>query len=197
MNHQRPAVAVTIVTYNSAKYIRKCLEHVFSQDYPRIEVVVVDNASSDGTLEQLQALGDRIRIIRNPVNSGFAGGQNQAMAACAADWILTLNPDVRLNGDFISRAVMAGEAIPEIGTVCGKLLCMGADFEIPRTPVFDSTGIYMTSNFRHLDRGSRMPDDGSFDKPEYVFGATGAAALYRRKMIDDISIGGEFFDQEF
>lgn len=197
MNHSGPAVAVTIVTYNSAKYIRKCLEHVFGQEYPQMEVVVVDNASADDTLAEVNAFKDRIRIIRNQQNKGFAGGQNQAIAACSADWVLTLNPDVRLNPDFIAKAVSAGERDSAIGTVCGKLLAMEGNFEIPESPVFDSTGICMTTNFRHLDRGSRMPDDGSFDKPEFVFGATGAAALYRRKMIDDITIGGEFFDHDF
>jgi GT2 family glycosyltransferase len=74
---------------------------------------------------------------------------------------------------------------------------MGEDFAIPERPVFDSTGIFMTPNVRHLDRGSRMPDDAQFETAEYVFGATGAAALYRRSMIRDVSIGGEFFDHDF
>jgi len=192
-----PSVAVTIVTYNSAKYIRGCLEYVLSQDYPRTQVIVVDNASADNTPLELQAFQNRITVVRNDHNAGFAGGQNQAIAACQADWILTLNPDVRLTSGFISKLVAAGAADPAIGTVCGKLLGMGADFEIPATPLFDSTGIYMTPNFRHFDRGSRTLDDGRFDKPEFVFGATGAAALYRRKMIEDIGIQGEFFDDSF
>ena len=190
-------VTVTIVTYNSAQYIRKCLEHVLRQDFPRLEVVVLDNASSDNTLAELDVFSDRIQIIRNRRNSGFAAGQNRAIAASHGDWVLTLNPDVRLNPDFISTMIRAAGEDPGIGTVCGKLLAMGGDFEIPEHSLFDSTGIYMTPNFRHLDRGSQLPDQGQFDKPEYVFGATGAAALFRRKLIDDISIDGEFFDSDF
>jgi GT2 family glycosyltransferase len=74
---------------------------------------------------------------------------------------------------------------------------MGPDFKIPEHPVFDSTGIYMTRNQRHLDRASRIPDEGQYDRAEYVFGGTGAACLYRRRMVEEISIGGEFFDSDF
>src|SRR5207237_10299092 len=66
-----------------------------------------------------------------------------------------------------------------------------------RTRVSDSTCIEFLRNLRHLDRGAEQPDHGQFDKTEYVFGATGAAALYRRRMVDEISVDGEFFDESF
>jgi GT2 family glycosyltransferase len=195
--NREPAVAVTIVTYNSARYIEQCLKYVFEQDYPRLQVVVVDNASVDGSREILKGFEDRLRIIWNAENRGFAAAQNQALAVCEADWVLTLNPDVRLTPDFISRLVEAGEAELPIGSVCGKLLAMGPDFIVPSRPVFDSTGIYMTPNLRHFDRGNREPDNGQYDHPEYVFGGTGAACLYRREMVEDLAIDGEFFDSDF
>ncbi|HEY3457967.1 MAG TPA: glycosyltransferase family 2 protein, partial [Bryobacteraceae bacterium] len=114
-----------------------------------------------------------------------------------AAWILTLNPDTRLARDFLSQLVEAGEADPSAGSICGKLLAMSPDFEPLPEPVFDSTGIYFTPNQRHFDRGSRQPDRGQYERAEYVFGATGAACLYRRAMIEDISIDGEFFDPDF
>jgi GT2 family glycosyltransferase len=86
---------------------------------------------------------------------------------------------------------------PKIGTACGKLLAMRANFALPDEPLVDSTGIYFTPMLRHLDRGSQEADNGHYLNHEYVFGATAAAALYRRQMIDDISIGGEFFDADF
>jgi GT2 family glycosyltransferase len=193
----RGRVAVTIVTYNSERFIRQCLESVLAQDDPQIELIVADNASSDGTVQVLREFEDRARVVYNGKNIGFAAGQNQAIALSDADWILTLNPDVRLQPDFVSALVTAGEADPSAGSVCGKLLSMSESCEIPPEPVFDSTGIYFTPNLRHFDRGSRDRDRGQYDQPEYVFGATGAAALYRREMIRDISIGGEFFDADF
>jgi GT2 family glycosyltransferase len=74
---------------------------------------------------------------------------------------------------------------------------MGDDFEPVRPARFDSTGIFFTPNLRHLDRGSQEADRGQYQRAEYVFGATGAAALFRRKMIDDVSQSGEFFDRAF
>ena len=111
--------------------------------------------------------------------------------------MLTLNPDVLLLPNFIQALVDAGNFDPRIGTVCGKLLTMSATFEIPEKPVVDSTGIYFNPMLRHLDRGSQEVDNGHYLQYEYVFGATAAAALYRREMIDDISLDGEFFDSDF
>ena len=190
-------VTVTIVTYNSARFIVPCLEHLLQQDYGRFDVIVIDNASSDETPQLLHAFEDRVQVLYNAQNVGFAAGQNQAIGLSKSDWILTLNPDVRLTPDFLTMMVAAGEAEANIGSVAGKLLAMTVDFEIPANPVIDSTGIYFTRNFRHFDRGSKQPDSGAYEQCEYVFGVTGAAALYRRRMINRISVHGHFFDPDF
>jgi GT2 family glycosyltransferase len=190
-------VAVTIVTYNSARFIRQCLDWVLDQDYPKLEAIVVDNASTDDTATILRDFEDRVRVIYNRQNVGFAAGQNQAIFLSDADWILVLNPDVRLTPGFIATLVSGGGADPSTGSLCGKLLAMSETGELPAQPVFDSAGIYFTPNLRHFDRGSHEADTGQHNRREYVFGATGAAALYRRDMIRDISIDGEFFDADF
>ena len=193
-------VAVTIVTFHSARYLAACLEHVLRQDFQPLDVVVVDNASTDATIGILRSFEglDRIRILYNRANTGFAAAQNQAIAAVPrAEWILTLNPDVRLTPSFLRSLVSLGDAMPGVGSLCGKLLAVPPSFEVPRQPLLDSTGIYFTPSLRHLDRGNRTADRGQYDRPEYVMGATAAACLYRRSMIDDISLFGEFFDSDF
>ncbi len=197
-----PRVAITIVTFNSARYISGCLENALAQDYAPLEIVVVDNASTDATLDMLRALPDgiskRVTTLYNRQNVGFAAGQNQAIAATHnADWILALNPDVRLRPDFISALLTAAASMPEAGSLCGKLLAASPEFQLSSPPLLDSTGIFFTPNLRHLDRGNRVADRGQYDSPEYVFGGTGAACLYRRSMIEDISVFGEFFDSDF
>lgn len=191
------SVAITIVTYNSGRFIRRCLESVLGQQYAAKEIFVIDNASTDDTRDILGWFGDRITVVYNDQNAGFAAAQNQGMALSGSEWILVLNPDVLLMPAFISTLVAAGQTQPEVGTLCGKLLKMTADFELSSPPAFDSTGIYFTPTMRHFDRGSGEVDRGRYDEFEYVFGATGAAAMYRRKMVDDISLGGEFFDPDF
>jgi GT2 family glycosyltransferase len=194
------SVAVIIVTFNSARYIAACLDHVLRQSHTPFEIVVVDNASTDPTVDILNTFENRpgIRIFYNRRNVGFAAAQNQAIAAAAdADWILTLNPDVRLTPDFLAALIAAGETDPQIGSVCGKLLASDPEFQVGTPPLLDSTGIYFTRSLRHLDRGNRIPDRGQYDSPAFVFGATGAACLYRQAMIRDVRIFGEFFDADF
>lgn len=194
---RKDLVSVTIVTWNSGQFIRRCLESVLAQKHPHREIIVVDNNSTDGTVDLLEQFEDRCRIIYNDANAGFAAAQNQAIAIARGEWILTLNPDVLLLPGFIASLVNAGNVEPGVGTVCGKLLTIKSSFDLPDQPLVDSTGIYFTPTLRHLDRGSQEVDNGHYLRNEYVFGATAAAALYRRKMIDDISIDGEFFDPDF
>ena len=192
-----PTVCVTIVTYNSRRYIRRCLEAVLGQEGGGLDVVVVDNASSDGTAGILREFKKRIRIIGNSRNEGFAAGQNRAIAASRADWVLALNPDVLLESDFVRRLLAAAAPDPKVGSACGKLLSIGAGFDPLPEPRIDSTGIYFTPQMRHFDRGWHEADDGRYQRMEYVFGASGAAALYRREMIRDVAERGEFFDPDF
>jgi len=190
-------VSVTIVTYNSGRFIKRCLESVLEQKYPNLEVVIVDNASTDGTVDILEQFAETCRIYYNDENLGFAAAQNQAIALAQGEWVLTLNPDVLLLPNFVQSLVDAGQVDPKIGTVCGKLLTIRASFDLPEKQLVDSTGIYFTPMLRHLDRGSQEVDNGHYLNFEYVFGATAAAALYRRSMIEDIKIQGEFFDRDF
>jgi GT2 family glycosyltransferase len=190
-------VSVTIVTYNSGRFIKRCLESVLAQRYANKEIIVIDNASTDGTVDILEQFEDRCQIVYNDENIGFAAAQNQAIHVSAGDWVLTLNPDVLLLPNFIQALVDTGQSDARVGSVCGKLLTILATFDLPDKPLVDSTGIYFTPMLRHLDRGSQEVDNGHYLQHEYVFGATAAAALYRRRMIEDIAIGDEFFDPDF
>ena len=190
-------VSVTLVTYNSGRFIKRCLDSVLEQKYSFKEIIVIDNNSIDGTADILEQFEDRCRVVYNQENVGFAAAQNQAIGMAKGEWVLALNPDVLLLPNFIGALVEAGKLDPKVGTVCGKLLTMSANFVIPDQPQVDSTGIYFNPMLRHLDRGSLEVDNGHYLKYEYVFGATAAAALYRREMIEDIALDGEFFDNDF
>ena len=159
---QQDLVSVTLVTYNSGRFIRRCLESVLEQAYPQLEVIVVDNASTDGTVDILEQFTDRCRIYYNQENIGFAAAQNQAIALSHGAWVLALNPDVLLMKDFIEELVLAGSMDRKAGTVCGKLLSISATFDLPEEQLVDSTGIYLTPMLRYPDRGSQEPDKGHY-----------------------------------
>jgi GT2 family glycosyltransferase len=204
-------VSILITTYNSEKFLKTCLESVLQQDYGDREIIIVDNASADSTRGILQEFerrcaserGARVQVIYNDTNRGFAGGQNQAIAQAHGDWLLSLNPDVILKADFLSSLLEAARLVDaahdgkSVGAFCGKLLRWKPGESEVRSNVIDSTGIYFLRNLRHLDRGSDEIDRGQYEQREYVIGATGAAALYRRGMVEDLSVCGEFFDEDF
>jgi len=188
---------VTIVTFNSGRYIRPCLEAVLAQEGLAVDIVVADNASTDDTRQILGDFSGRIRTLFFSGNLGFAEAQNRAIQAGSAEWVLTLNPDVLLEPDFCRRLIEAASFDPGAGTVCGKLLAIGPGFEPLPAARIDSTGIYFTPAMRHFDRGWRQPAETYSDRIEYVFGASASAALYRRRMIEDIAVDGSFFDPDF
>jgi GT2 family glycosyltransferase len=191
------SVCVTIVTYNSREFIQPCLESVFRQKHRPLEIVIVDNGSTDGTPEIVTQFKRGVRMIRNGRNLGFAAAQNQAISAGRSEWVLVLNPDVLLQPDFIQQLLEGASIDARVGTLCGRLRRTGRDFKPLYPCVIDTAGIYFTPEMRHFDRGWRQLDDGRFRDPEYVFGASAAAALYRRTMIEDISPNSQFFDPDF
>ena len=186
-----------MTTYNSAGLLQRCLESIYAQTHRPLELIIVDNASTDGTREILAKFESQAKIIYNDANIGFAAAQNAAAQLAQGDWLLSLNPDVFLNPDFIAQAIAAAEEHPEVGAVCGKLLRWKPDQPSEFSQIIDSTGIYFLPNLRHLDRGAKELDQGQFETSEYVFGATGAAALYRNEMVQDVAVEGEFFDEQF
>lgn len=190
-------VSVTIVTWNSAKYLKECFAALALQDYPDLEVIIVDNASEDETRALLREVEGKWRVIYNDKNIGFAAGQNQAIRDSHGNYVLCLNPDLMLSPNFVSEMVKAGESHFAAGAFCGKLLRWMPNANPHQSNIIDSTGIYFTPNMRHLDRGAEEVDRGQYDRPQYVFGASGAAAFFRRSFIDDVSVEYEFFDEEF
>src|SRR5207253_5687120 len=179
-------VSVVVVTWNSAPFMPRCLDGILNQTHRETELIVVDNASADASLANVPPSAT---IIRNTANEGFARAANQGIAAAQGEFVLLVNPDAYLTPPYIERLLAAQ---PD-GAATGKLLrASGPDIE-PANGI-DSMGIRMTRTGRHFDiavegRASQIAGE--------VFGVSGAAALYSMAMIRDVSIGGEFFDEDF
>lgn len=189
-----PTVSVQIVTYNSSADIVDCLNCVLAQTYKLEQIIVIDNASVDDTVEQVRSFIKKeqasIELVENTVNIGFAPAHNQALSLSSSDYALVLNPDVRLQPDYIEQIVSYMEEHPQIGSATGLLLRQAL------TDTVDSTGLVMNSIWRAFDRGAGDQAE-EWKQSGSVFGPSGAAAMYRRTMIDDISVQGQFFDEDF
>jgi GT2 family glycosyltransferase len=190
-------VSVTLVTFDSAHDLGACLDSLARQTAPPVEVVIVDNGSLDDSVSIARKHAVVSHLSTNATNLGFAAAQNQAIRCSAGDWVLTLNPDVVLGPTFLADLAIRAERPPPLGTLCGKLLRLGPDGKPVEPPLIDSTGMVFTRSFRHFDRGSETFDTGQWEREEPVFGASAAAALYRRSMIENVSVDGEFFDEAF
>lgn len=183
------SVSVHIVTFNSKDDIETCIESIRQQTYPNIQIIVVDNASTDGTRDCLRRYSG-IKCLYNSENIGFAPAHNQAISHSQSDYMLVLNPDVVLEQHYVERLVHVMEQHPSIGSCTGKLLLRD------QPEYIDSTGLTMGRDRRARDRGANEAENQWSDSG-YVFGVSGAAALYSRAMIQDISFGNEFFDASF
>jgi GT2 family glycosyltransferase len=183
--------AVVVVTHDHAGTITSCLGSVTALDPPPRNVVVVDNASTDGSADTAGELAGSVplEIIRQPDNSGFAAAVNLGIAATDSPWVLSLNPDCAVLPDFVARLLAAVAARPErdqIGSVTGKLLRADGDSLAPSARL-DAAGMVVTPSGRHFDRGAGVTDHGQFDTPAWVFGGTGAATMYRRQALEDVA----------
>jgi len=184
-------VSAVIVTWNSASFLRRCLAALAAQTYPNVELIHVDNASSDDSVALVQECARATHII-NDTNRGFSAAVNQAVRIAKGEFVLLLNPDAYLDPDYVSSLVAAltGEAF---GMATGKLLQA-------ETKLIDSKGIRMTRSGRHfdIDQGRSDTRQPTPDTPHpEVFGVSGAAAMYRTSFIRDVTVGGEFLDEDF
>ena len=175
-------VSVVLVTWNSAQWLRRCLDGIAQQTHRERELIVVDNASTDESL----SLVSHARIIRNDRNVGFAAAVNQAIRVAKGEFVQLVNPDCFLEPDYIEKLLTAFDA-EDVGMATGNLLRADGSG-------IDSMGIRMTRTGRHLDiTGNRQLATGNFE----VFGVSGAAAMYRTSFLDDVAIAGEPFDEDF
>ncbi|MBN1136110.1 MAG: glycosyltransferase family 2 protein [Anaerolineae bacterium] len=185
-------VSIVIVNYNAGELLHRCLASIARQTCPNWEVIIVDNASQDESLQCVEQFG-RVRVIRNSKNVGFATAQNQGLGLAQGCYLMPLNFDIEMTPRFLDEMVAAMELAPTIGIVTGKLMTMSTDGR--HLDTFYSTGHVMPPNGYALHRGEGERDQGQYDDMGEVFGAPGAAPLYRREMLADIAFRGQIFDE--
>lgn len=188
-------VSIVILNWNGKDYLRQCITSGLEQTHHPIELFVIDNASSDGSVEWLQQNFPSLSVIRNKKNLGFAAAINQGIRLSRGDYVMPLNFDVIMTKTFVEELVKVAERDTRTGSVSGKLLRFASPEE--NRSYIDSAGHIIYRNRLVVNRGESEIDFGQYDQEEEVFGACGAAPLYCREMLEDIKIGGEYYDENF
>jgi GT2 family glycosyltransferase len=168
-----------------------CLAHVYRQTFKDFDIILVDNASVDGVLDFVADRYPLVRVVRNSGNKGFCKAHNQAIRLSDTEYFMPLNPDVFMTDSCVEMMVAALDTHPDAGIAAARMYLKES------SDLLDGAGLGIDKRRRQFLRGHRQVDDGTYDSMEYVFGACGAAPLYRREMLDDIELVGEYFDEYF
>ncbi len=213
-----PIVTISLINYNGKKFVFQAIESAVDQNYPNLEIILIDNDSTDGTREEIEKRipqwkekreeikrrlqedsvheygSNSIKYIKNKENAGFGRPHNEAMRTMKGDFILLLNYDAILKPNYIEN-VLKPFCDEKVGAVQGKLLRYNFDKnelyrkkENPELNVIDTTGLRMLKNRRIVCIGQGQSDTGQSEEEKEIFGADGAVPVYRKSALEDVKL---------
>jgi GT2 family glycosyltransferase len=181
-----PLISVIILNWNGIHHLESCLDALSAQTYSPVEVIVVDNGSTDGSLEWVRTHFPGARLIENGKNLGFGGGTNVGILAARGKYVMILNNDTRLDPGCVDALKESIEKDKKYGACASKILLQEEGDRI------DAAGIVICPDGLSIGRG-RLEKSDLYDREMEVFFASGCACLYRREMLEDIGL----FDEDF
>ena len=194
MLFRSPKVAVIIPHWNGIEVLEPCLRSLEASEYDQLEIVVVDNASSDESVAFVKREFPRVKVLQNSENLGFAGGCNVGLREIDSDFYLVLNNDTTHDSNWIGPLVEQMESDPNIAAVQPKIM------SAQNPEVFDYAGgvggLMDILAFPYaLGRifTTTEQDDGFYDTPQDIFWASGTALLMRGTALQDVGL----FDEDF
>lgn len=173
---------VVIPNWNGRRFLKTCLDSLRAQTYPAMEVIIVDNASSDGSPTYVSVHYPEAVLIALEANQGFTGACNIGMEAARGCFIALLNNDTEVEPNWIDEIVKAFDRHPEVGMVASKMLLFDQRGRI------HTTGDFFTTDGRAGNRGVWEKDEGQYNRADYVFAACGGSSAYRKSMLDQIGL---------
>jgi GT2 family glycosyltransferase len=182
-----PLISVIIPNHNGAAFLANCLRSLRSQSYARAEIIVVDNASRDQSLELARAILPDAVLLRNDRNLGFAGGVNTGIRSAHGDWVAVLNNDTEAAENWLSQCARAIEDHPDAGFFACRIL----QFADPKR-VYSAGDCFLRAGIGY-QRGQGLQDREGFRREQRIFSASGCAALYRKEILENL----DGFDERF
>ncbi len=183
-------VTALVLNWNGARVVGDCLRSLQAQDCPALEILVVDNASTDGSAEMIRRDFPDVRLLTNDRNLGFGGGNNTGINQIDTPYVLMCNNDIRLDRGCVRHLVKAIEPDPQAGSVTPMII-------LAASGLVDATGIVVGWDGLALGRGRAEPPD-AVREPAEVFYASDCCCLYRKAMLEDLRLpDGELYDEDF
>jgi len=187
MTNTNPRATVVIPNWNGAHHLPDCLDSLQAQTFSDFETIVVDNGSSDRSLELLRNDYPWVQVIENGTNLGFPAAVNAGIRSSQAEYIVLLNNDTRAEPDWLEQLIDGMKDFPEASFAACKMLLFDPPHRI------DSAGDrFCWRNGSGMNIGAGQPRE-AHDQPAWVFGACAGAAIYRRSLFEDIGL----FDEDF
>ena len=181
-------VSVIVLNWNNKDVISDCLDSLLRQAHKNHEIILVDNGSRDGSLEMIkEKYGSSVIIIKNPKNLGFAEGVNIGIKASRGEFVALLNSDATAKENWLEEMIKAISRSESFGMCACKIYLAGRDH------VIDNTGALISRDGLGRSRGRLEQDQGQYDHMTEALSPSGCAALYRRKMLDEVGL----FDKHF
>ena len=177
-------VSIIVVNWNRRGLLNDCLCSLTRQSYANYEIILVDNGSSDESARFVKESFPSVTVVELPENRGFTGGNFAGLKIANGKFIALVNNDVRAEPDWLEKLLQPMLDDPDVGICASKLIIDG-------TQAIDSAGDGLNTAGVGFNRGLKM-DRKHFSISELIFGACGAAALYRRSMLQEIG----FFDDD-
>ena len=178
----QPLVSVIIVVHNNIQDLRDCISSILQADYPHVEVIAVDSASTDGSPGLIGREFPSVKLLEYPVNLGFCEGSNRAVRLAKGDFVFLLNPDTVTPPDTISTLAARMERDSHIGVLAPKMLFL------QERGVINSVGLQSNRIFYSCDRGFLEYDRGQYDEEAAIISACGGAMFVRKAVIDKIGL---------
>ena len=186
MDAHFPLVSVVVLNWNGREVVERCLQSLQGQTYQPLEIIVVDNASTDDSADLVKKRFSNVKMIVNERNLGFGGGNNVGIRASQGRYIMMLNNDTRLDPACIEELKRSLEKDQRYGACASKILLEYED------NLIDAAGIVVCPDGLSIGRG-RLEKGDQYDEETDVFFASDCACLYRREMLEDIGL----YDEDF
>jgi GT2 family glycosyltransferase len=190
-NNSSRLVSIIIVNWNGLRWLYDCFSSLTAQNYKNYEIIFVDNASKDGSVQWVRKNYPKTKILINKTNLGFSDANNVGYRIAKGKYILFLNNDTKVKKTFLSELVTVLESNPKIGGAQSKILLM----DHPDT--HDSVGAFLTPTGFLYHYGFGQKDSPKYDKQIYLYTAKGACMIFKKEVLSKVEIDGNIFDPNY